>query len=122
MPWLVEHIDFVGIDEIVAAEGFRQRRFEDRTLVVREDIHGLLGDLSQSLYRQFLALFRERPELRNQRLELFLCAGHGEKLSRYRRCVTSVPSTIRAAPRIVVRPGTSAKNRKPNTTPQTSVT
>ena len=107
---------------VAYAEGFRQHRLENRTLVVREDIHVLLGDLSQSLDRQFLALLRERPELGNESLELFLCAGHGARLSRYRRCVTSVPSTIRAAPTTVASPGTSAKNRKPNTTPHTNVT
>ena len=117
-----EHVGFVGVDEIVAAARFRQHRLENRTLVVREDIHVLLGDLSQSLDRQLLALLRKRPELRNESLELLLCAGHGARLSRYRRCVTSVPSTIRAAPTMVASPGTSAKNRKPKTTPHTSVT
>jgi hypothetical protein len=40
----------------------------------------------------------------------------------HRLCVISVPTTISAAPAKVARPGTSAKNRKPSSTPQTSVT
>lgn len=38
-----------------------------------------------------------------------------------RRCETSVAKTISAAPASVARPGISAKNRKPNSTPHTSV-
>ena len=40
---------------------------------------------------------------------------------RHRRCDTRVPSTMSAAPASMARPGTSAKNRKPNSTPHTSV-
>src|SRR5262245_54651778 len=39
-----------------------------------------------------------------------------------RRCANKVPTTMRAEPANVAKLGTSAKKRKPNSTPQTSVT